>query len=246
MAARSNRSLIWVATATVVALGFMVTVDLTAEAPVGSRNTSYIDLRTQVSEQAQEHILLEQQISKLEAQLAEYRAASGSQKELRQVLAKDERQLAVEAGLTPVTGPGITITIQPDAKLGASPAQMALFPQQADQWLDEVVNVLFANGATAIAINGQRLVGTSSIRLVEVNGIGSVHVNGRLIEAPYVIQAVGSVQQMQTGLAVNVLQGYFEAMGEDFIVRAYPSSHGVTVPAYAGPLPGQYAKEGNG
>ncbi|GLV14575.1 hypothetical protein Heshes_22590 [Alicyclobacillus hesperidum] len=241
-----RRSLVWGATATATALGFMLTVQLTSQNSFGQQSTSYIDLRTQVQEQAQEHLLLEQQVSKLNAQLAEYRAASGSASELREVLQKDEKSLEQQAGILPTSGPGITITIQPDAKLGANPAQMALFPQQADQWLDEVVNVLLGNGATAISINDQRLVATSAIRLVEVDGIGGVHVNGHPITTPYVIRAVGNIQDMQAALTVEVLQGYFEAMGEDFIVRSYPQKDGVTVPGYSGPLPGQYAKEGNG
>src|SRR5579875_1686380 len=119
-----RRSLVWGATATAMALGFMLTVQLTSQNSFGQQSTSYIDLRTQVQEQAQEHLLLEQQVSKLNAQLAEYRAASGSASELREVLQKDEKSLEQQAGILPTSGPGITITIQPDAKLGANPAQM--------------------------------------------------------------------------------------------------------------------------
>ncbi|WP_067620774.1 DUF881 domain-containing protein [Alicyclobacillus acidiphilus] len=242
----NRRSLIWGATFTTMALGFMITLELTSQPSYDSGQTSYIDLRTQVEEQAQEHQLLEQEVSKENAQLAEYKAASGSLSAMRAVLLKDERSVQQQAGILPATGPGITITIQPDAKLGATAQEEALFPQQADQWLQEVVNVLFGNGATAISINDNRLVTTSSIRLVSVDNIGGVHVNGHPIDYPYIIKAVGNISDMQQALQVQVLQGYFEAMGEDFIVKQYPSKSGVTVPGYTGPLPGQYAKEGNG
>lgn len=241
-----RRSLVWGATFTTMALGFMLTLELTSRPSFGSGQTSYIDLRTQVEEQAQEHELLEQEVSKANAQLAEYKAASGSLSALRKVLQKDEKSVQELAGILPTTGSGMTITIQPDAKLGANAAETALFPQQADQWLEEVVNVLFGNGASAISINGNRLVTTSSIRLVAVDHIGGVHVNGHPIDYPYVIKAIGNISDMQQAIEVQVLPGYFEAMGEDFNVRLYPSKTGLTVPGYTGNLPGQYAKEGNG
>lgn len=241
-----RRSLVWVATATAAALGFMLTVQLTERPSYNGQPTSYINLRTQVQEQAQEHQILEQDISKANAQLEEFKAASGSQVSMQNVLKKEEKLLEEQAGITPVAGPGITITIQADATLGANATDMAIFPEQADQWLQEVVNVLFGNGATAISINGQRLVTTSSIRLVRVGAVGGVHVNGHPIETPYVITAVGNLQEMQAALSVQALDGYFAAMGQDFIVKPYTGQSGVLVPGYTGTLPGQWAKEGNG
>lgn len=241
-----RRSLIWTVTGVAAALGFMLTVQMTSRPSYRGRPTSYIDLRTQVQEQSQVHQLLEEDVSKANAQLAEYQAASGSQTSMQAVLRKDEISVEEQAGITKLSGPGITVTIQADGLLGATAADTALFPQTADQWISDVVNVLFGNGATGISINGQRLVTTSSIRLVSVGGVGGVHVNGHPITSPYTITAVGNIQDMQAALTVGALDGYFAAMGEDFIVKAYTGAKGVEVPGYRGPLPGQYAQEGNG
>lgn len=241
-----RRSLIWGVTGIATALGFMLTVQMTSRPSYKGQPTSYIDLRTQVQEQSQEHQLLAEDVSKANAQLAEYQAASGSQTSMQAVLQKDEKTIEAQAGITKLSGPGITVTIQADGLLGAKASDIALFPETADQWISEVVNVLFGNGATGISINGQRLVTTSSIRLVMVDGIGGVHVNGHPITSPYVITAVGNIQDMQAALTVEALEEYFAAMGEDFIVNAYASASGVEVPGYSGPLPGQWAQEGNG
>lgn len=242
-----QRRLVWGLTAIAGVLGFMLSVQMTSRPSYSGKTTSYIDLRTQTQEQARVRQILEQDISKAKAQLDEYQAASGSRTSMRQVLQNDELAVEKQAGITPVSGPGITVTIQDDPMQGASPADIALFPNEADQWLSEVINTLFGNGATAICINGQRLVTTSSIRLVTgISGIGGVHVNGHPITMPYVVSAVGNIKNMEAALTVQQLQADFNIMGEDFIVKSYSSAKGVQIPGYDGTLPGQWAKEGSG
>lgn len=242
-----QRSLVWGISAITAALGFMLTVQITSRPTYTSSPTSYIDLRTQVQEQAQEHQLLEEDISKANVQLDQYKAAQGSSTSMQQVLEKDVRSVEKQAGITPVSGPGITVTIRDDPTLPANPADVALFPKEADQWVSEVVNVLFGNGATAISINGQRLVTTSTIRLViGIDGFGGINVNGHPIAMPYVISAVGNIKNMQAALTVKSLGPYLNAMGQDFIVTPYNQKNGVQVPGYDGTLPGQWAKEVSG
>lgn len=241
-----QRKLIWGLTGIAAVLGFMLSIQMTSRAPYKGKTTSYIDLRTQVQEQAQIHQILEKDISKAKAQLDEYQAAGGSRTSMREVLLNDEKTVEKQAGITPVSGSGITITIQDDAMLNANPTDIALFPHEADQWLSEVVNTLFGNDASAISINGQRLVTTSSIRLVTgISGTGGVHINGHPITMPYVVTAVGNVKNMEAALTVEQLQNDFNIMGEDFIVKSFTGSKGVTVPGYNGTLPGQWAKEGS-
>ncbi|WAH35529.1 DUF881 domain-containing protein [Alicyclobacillus dauci] len=243
-----QRSLVWGITAITAAFGFMLTVQITSRPSYDSKPTSYIDLRTQVQEAAQEHQLLEDDISKANAQLDEYHAASGSSASLQQALEHDKSTVEQQAGISPVSGPGLTIMIQDDYQHHNDfPDQLGTFPSMADQWLSQVVNVLFGNGATAISINGQRLVTTSSIRLVTgIDGIGGVHINGHPITMPYVITAVGDIQNMKAAMTVQNLALYFNEMGEDFLVTPYPNATGVQVSGYNGPLPGQWAKEVSG
>jgi uncharacterized protein YlxW (UPF0749 family) len=241
-----QRKLIWSLTGISAVLGFVLTVQITSRlGSDGLGGTSYLDLRTQIAEQLQEHQILERDISKETAQLAEFQAAAGSQTNMRAVLEKDEEAVAEEAGLSPISGPGLTITIQDDPNLPYDPQFSGTFVKESDQWISLIVNNLFANGATAISINGQRLVTTSSIRLVSVNGLGGLQVNTHPIVMPYVITAIGSIQNMTAALTVAKIVEQLNLMSEDCIIKPYPGTNGVSVPGYTGPLPGVWAKEGN-
>jgi len=240
-----KREFIWALTGISAVLGFMLTVQITshpgASAPI---STSYIDLRTQVLEQQQEHQILETEISKNESQLALYKASTGSQESLAQALTHDANTVAQEAGMTALSGPGMTITIASDPSLPFDATFAGMFEKQSDQWISLVVNDLFANGATAISINGQRLVTTSSIRLVlGLDNIGGLQVNTHPITSPYLITAIGNVSNMQATLTVNNVAQYMTLMQEDFQIKTYLAPQVVTVPAYNGPLPGLWAKE---
>ena len=101
-----------------------------------------------------------------------------------QDLKKELMILEKEAGLTPVAGEGVSITINYDPNLPLIPG--LTYVDEAVQ-LQMVINDLQSVGATAIAINNDRLITTSSIR--SVNGLttksgpftGVVQVNGQLL-----------------------------------------------------------------
>lgn len=236
---------IWSMTGICAAIGFMLTVQLTSrEQSSPARLSSYLDYRTQVEEQLQEHTILMQDIAKENAQLAQFKASGGNQRALQAALQKDAHTVAAEAGLTPVTGPGITITIQDDPSLPFYPETANTFQPNADVEVSQIVNDLFGAGATAISINGQRLVTTSSIRLVSGLGPGAdLQVNTYPVLMPYVITAVGNVPKMQSTLNVDQVVLAMNLMQEDCLISTYSAKNPVTVPAYNGSLPGAWAKE---
>ncbi|MCL6548791.1 MAG: DUF881 domain-containing protein [Alicyclobacillus sp.] len=223
----------------------MLTVQITSHPKASEAGLeSYLDLRSQLAEQSAEHKTLLSDIERQSAALAQFKAAQGSASQLRRALERDAASVAAEAGLTPVSGPGLTIEIRDDPKLPFYAEYAGQFQQESDQILSQIVNDLFANGATAISINGQRLVTTSSIRLVPgLNGISTLQVNTDPVTPPYVISAVGDISHMQAVLTVDDVVPLLKLMQEDCIIRAHPGPRGVTVPAYRGSLPGQWAKE---
>ncbi|TYL55997.1 DUF881 domain-containing protein [Nocardioides sp. BGMRC 2183] len=117
-------------------------------------------------------------------------------------------RLAADAGFEPVSGPGIRVvvdnpeTIDPDNVLRDSDLAM-------------LVDGLWAVGAEAVAINGQRLTARSGIRNsgtpIEVNSIG--------IAPPYTVQAIGDVNRMAADFVVS-------DPGQDFL--ALVSQYGYT------------------
>lgn len=102
------------------------------------------------------------------------------------------------AGVTPVEGPGIRVTVD-DAELDESgPAAPPMDPDLGrvlDRDLQLVVNGLWAAGAEAIAVNGQRLSALSAIR-----GAGdAILVDFRPLSPPYSVLAVGDPTTLRSG-----------------------------------------------
>jgi uncharacterized protein YlxW (UPF0749 family) len=99
------------------------------------------------------------------------------------------RRLETTTGFVAVSGPGVRATVN-DAPNG-DPAQAV-----RDEDLALLVDGLWAAGAEAISINGQRLTALSAIR----NSGPAIHVNGRPLAPPYTVLAIGDTRTMQANL----------------------------------------------
>ncbi|CAN5342542.1 MAG: DUF881 domain-containing protein [Euzebyales bacterium] len=108
------------------------------------------------------------------------------------------------AGLTALRGPGVVVTFDDATTCRAEQPQDCRI---LDVDLQLAVNTLFAEGAEAVAINGERLIATSAIR-----GAGlSVLVNYRVLAPPYELAAVGDPESLEAGFRSS-------RIGQDFIV----------------------------
>lgn len=105
-----------------------------------------------------------------------------------QQLAAEARaqRLATTTGFGAVTGPGVKITVDdaPDGDL------------VRDSDLRLAVDGLWAAGAEAISINGNRLTARSAIR----NSGDAIRVNNRSLSPPYVVLAIGDEKTLQADL----------------------------------------------
>ncbi|WP_435745784.1 DUF881 domain-containing protein [Nocardioides sp. SYSU DS0663] len=109
--------------------------------------------------------------------------------------------LSVLAGLTPVTGPGIRITITETDR-----------PVEVQDMLD-LVQELRTVGAEAMQVNGKvRLVASTSFAQTE----GGLLVDGELVGPPYVIDAIGEPHTLEG--AVTFHQGPQDAFEADHAV----------------------------
>ena len=90
------------------------------------------------------------------------------------------------AGTVPVTGPGMVVTVDdaPDATTNRE--------KVFDQDLQKLVNGLWAAGAEAVSVNGQRI---SSLTAIRVAG-QAITVNFRSLRRPYVVSAIGDPDQL--------------------------------------------------
>ena len=114
------------------------------------------------------------------------------------------RPLAVDAGLTPMRGPGLVVTLtdaQRDANgrfpRDASPDDLVVHQQD----IQAVLNALWSSGAEAVQMQDQRLIATSAPRCVG----NTLLLNGRTYSPPYTITAIGDVAKMQAALAAAPL-----------------------------------------
>jgi len=148
---------------------------------------------------------------------------------------------ALSAGLVPLRGPGVVITLddapaRPDGSLPVNARPDDLVIHQSD--VQAVVNAVWAAAADAVAVMDQRLIGTSAVRCVG----NTLLLQGRTYSPPFVITAIADAGAVRAQLAaspqVAVLQQAVEAFGLTFSVRERPE---VSVPAYDGPLDLEFA-----
>lgn len=120
---------------------------------------------------------------------------------LAAITARSDR-LAAEAGLNPMAGAGLVVTLndaQRDAEgrfpRDASPDDLVVHQQD----IDAVLNAMWSAGAEGIQMQDQRIIGTSAPRCVG----NTLLLNGRTYSPPYVISAIGDAAAMQRALAAT-------------------------------------------
>ncbi|BBZ46627.1 DUF881 domain-containing protein [Mycobacterium parmense] len=119
-------------------------------------------------------------------------------------LLQHSAELSGEAGMTPLHGPGIVVTLE-DAQRDAN----GRFPRDASpddlvvhqQDIQAVLNAMWSAGAEAIQMQDQRLIATSVPRCVG----NTLLLNGRTYSPPYAITAIGNAEAMQAALAAAPL-----------------------------------------
>ncbi len=143
--------------------------------------------------------------------------------------ARRVRRTQLRAGTVPMQGPGLEVTLSDSKRQTRDPGdQAALSVHDVDVQL--VVNALWASGAEAIAVNGQRLVATSPIR-----GAGqTITVNFRPLIPPYRIRAIGSGQErFERSEVARRFRRWVDDYGLGFDVAR---QNRVEVPGYLGTL----------
>ncbi len=178
----------------------------------------------------------EQQAAGLRQEIARSQAvaAAGSGTVARQ--ADQAERLLGPAGLQAVRGPGLTVSLNdaPRSDPGAAPASSNpddLVVHQQD--VQSVVNALWAGGAEAMTLMGERVISTTAIRCVG----NTLLIAGRLVGPPFLIRAVGDQQAMQRALdlepGVALFQQYVDRFGLGFAVTRQRT---LSMPAYDGAL----------
>ena len=156
-----------------------------------------------------------------------------------------QREIALmedPAGLTPRTGPAVTVTLSdaPEEVINSSsqPVNLLVVHQQDIQ---AVVNAMWSGGATAVTIQGQRIVTTTGIKC-EGN---AVQLQGVPYAQPYVITAIGSQSAILDAISGDdYLNVYREqaAIPDISVGWDLALEDSAEAPAYDGLLDLQYAQ----
>jgi uncharacterized protein YlxW (UPF0749 family) len=111
-------------------------------------------------------------------------------------------KLAVDAGMDPMRGPGLVVTLNdaqrdPEGRFprDASPDDLVVHQQD----IEGVLDALWSAGAEGIQMQDQRIIGSSAHRCVG----NTLLLNGRTYSPPYVITAIGDAGAMQAALAAS-------------------------------------------
>ena len=186
------------------------------------------DLSTLVADRAEEVAELRAEIEQLEAERAGLQEAVGDVKvdEAR----AEVKQLEGPAGMLPVSGPGLVVTLtdaprERRGEPGVDPNLLVVHQQD----IQAFVNALWAAGAKAISLQGQRLISTTGIKCVG----NTVVLEGVPYSPPYRIEAVGNPDTLQAGLdesrSVEIYRQYVDEYGLGLSVER---SENLEIPGY--------------
>jgi uncharacterized protein YlxW (UPF0749 family) len=216
-------------------LGFLVAAQFAAEGPRVRYSTeeraplieTALSLQTQQEALKAAILALRQRIGELEA-LDPDAAAS-----LRRLYA-DLEAARLKAGLIAVSGPGVAFRFE-DGTNGSVDALVTARDVRV------LIEELWLAGAEAIAVNGERIVGSSAV--IDIGG--SMLVNSAYLAPPYEIKAVGPTdlyQRLQGSAAfVQFVHGRIEPAGLRLSVAELQTAD---LPAFAGTVGLRFAKPG--
>jgi len=158
----------------------------------------------------------------------------------------DVAGLEPAAGLVPVVGPGLRVSMSDAPRdadgnypAGVDPDDLVVHQQD----VQAVVNALWAGGAEAMMIMDQRVLTTSAVRCIG----NTLLLQGRTYSPPFVVTGIGDAAAMSSALdaepGVRLLVQYVDKYKLGYEVTALDS---VQLPAYSGPVRLTSARQGGG
>ncbi len=195
------------------------------------------------SESALERLEQEQMV--LSAGVARRRATlSQATSSPNLMLAQLERELLEQrtlAGLTPLTGPGLSITLDD----GDRPVQQGEEPERLlvhDYDLRDLINALWAAGAEAISVNGERVSFSTYVYCVG----STIVVGDRRLGPPLTILAIGDPTRLAWLLESDPELAPLRERAADRALRlTHQAREDLLCPAYSGPMALHYTRVGD-
>lgn len=226
--------------AVVLASGALFIVSATNSQGTDLRPEGNTSLSSLVSNEASHYHRLQTQVADLNHEVAALTRQVGSTSVRR--YQQESSGLKLPAGLTPVSGAGLTVTLAdaPDSLIQSTngdPNRLVVHQQD----VQAVVNALWRGGATAITIQGQRIISTTGIKCAG----SAIQLQGVPYPEPFVIKAVGDINSLTASLDNDAYVSLYREQAADPTIdigwSMEPSSE-IHAPAYDGVLDLSYAR----
>jgi len=184
-------------------------------------SASSADQLAMISSLVENNARLREEMEALEEQLSEYQQATG--RAMLGALVQELNKIRIINGLVEVSGAGVEVTI--DGPIGVVDIQ-------------DLINELRNAGAEALTINGERLTLYSVIASTED---GVMIVNGMKPSRPYILQAIGQPETLETALLrrgglIATLERNYDGLAVSVIKRER-----MVLPVYRGAIEFVYA-----
>jgi uncharacterized protein YlxW (UPF0749 family) len=183
-------------------------------------------LRARLTEVSKENGQLEQQLRELQQRVTETEVDMSHEQKETSSIHSDLENIRLISGLSKAQGPGINVVLEDSSY--ASDAQNPNDYIIHEQDVRSVINELYAAGAEAISVNGQRLIHSSSIRCVGP----TIIVNGVKSAAPFQVTAIGD--SITLSQALQLPGGVMDMLKNWGITIKIETSNEIVVPAYIG------------
>lgn len=228
-----------VLTAVAVVVGFVFSVqsrtEQSIEAGLQSSSGRLGEVAYRYRAEDERQATMRQEIIDLRGQIAAEEQRAASEQRVTASLTHELDELRAEAGLTELRGPGVVVTVT-DSRRPLRPGEDPNLVLIHYSDVRAVVNMLWAAGAEAIAVNDERIVSTTGLSCVGT----TILCNTRRMAPPYRVVAIGNPDAL---LAAAQARGGILAQ-----LRAFEFPVTVTagtdldVPAYSGGFVYRYAK----
>jgi uncharacterized protein YlxW (UPF0749 family) len=191
-----------------------------------ARNTDLVSL---VQAQSRHNSELTRQVTALRQEVDGLAARANE----RADRAPDLARRADRVGLTPVTGPAVTVTLDDApssvAANGIEPDLLVVHQQD----IQAVVNAFWSGGAEAMTIQGKRVISTTAVKCVG----NTVVLHGIPYGPPYEISAIGDQGRLHAALTesepIQIYQQYVDSYG---LIFREESEAKVKFPGHEGSL----------
>jgi len=172
-------------------------------------------------------------IQECEEIIEKYESAAQEKGSDYQALMDELSKAKIQAGLVPMEGPGVVVTVNNLFISDIDGGQIVQSVHYED--LLKLVNELNAAGAEAIAINDERIIATTEIR----NAGDYIVINTNRHSVPFEIKAIGNPDNLEA--ALKLLGGVVDHLGEILDIKIKTVDK-LVIPGYDGIINYKFAR----